>query len=173
MNNLICALHRSRSLVLICVAILAYSAWPELIGRLQQERIVRDVFAMTPFRAVTVTQQIALPDRIVSMGDMVKVQCDFDWLTGYITFDDGSRERVRVDTTVEDTIRQPGNRPPMPEAQAWGPWSLTVREPLPIEGARPEPVWWDIFAAHKDCPFGPDRQINHFAGGPWRSSSLE
>lgn len=131
---------------------------------LNEQRWFRDVTAQTPFHSVALLRSVVNPmeNSITVSGTLVKRRCEFQSLTGYITDDEGIRQRVFVNTRPEEIITGiSGNRPPSDEAERWGPWLLTF-----VVDSGVKPVSWEIWA-HHNCPNRPLIQSNIFAWGDW------
>ena len=133
-------------------------------------RSERDFFSLTPFKDVELYYAEVSEDNqsIAVGGTMVKVRCVFDKLTAYITDSDGTKYRVLIDHN--SPVK--GNRPEIPENQAWGPWSVMANI-VNVYGAELNPVLWEIYAHHHSCPSAPYMQTNLFASGPWMDYEAE
>lgn len=133
--------------------------------RFQEQRWFRDVTRLTPFYDVTLLYSAVSDDQIsiVMGGSMIKRRCTFNNLFGYIYGDNGIRYRVPVDDSAEPVH---GNRPPSPDAESWGPWSLSTDDNLNIP-ATVIPMEWEIIAEHVECPTPPKTQRNLFIRGTW------
>ena len=149
------------------------------LSLLNEQRWYRDLTGKTPFSDVIVTSQVVVNNSITVTGEMIKHRCEFESLTGYISYTDivnggVERGRVFVNTKPEDLITGvTGNRPPSDELENWGPWLMTLSLDERNLAQMGEILGYEIWATHK-CPTPPYHQSNLFAEGEWRTfNSLE
>lgn len=150
------ALRRNRNLVVVALLALLIGSLHPLFDRLAETRAWRDLTARTPVHSVTVTRASLTPRGAELAGEMVKRRCEYAGLSAYVRIGP-VWQRAQIDTSAEDTVRPPGDRPSVPGAQLWGPWVIVWRP-----ASAPEA--WAIYAHHR-CPEGP--QVNLFAAGRW------
>ena len=150
------AMRHNRSLALVGALVALAAALHPVAARLMESRLARDLTHRTPYHSVTVTSA-DLTDRGAALaGEMVKRRCVYAGLSAYVRIGP-VWERAQIDTTGEDTVRPPGDRPSVDGAQLWGPWVIVWQPP-------PAPEAWAIYA-HHTCPEG--GQVNLFASGAW------
>ncbi len=156
MQNTKDAFVRQRGMAIIVLIVVSLLGWDRMGLRLSEARWYRDITMATPFHSVVVTHESLTPEGALLRGSMVKRRCEFQFLSGYVGFENSVRTRAHINTDFEPIA---GNRPPNPHDQLWGPWLLEY------SGAT-TPVTWEIYAHHK-CPEGTFAQANLFARGEW------
>lgn len=150
----------SKVLLIGAILTLFILVGPMFFPKIQESRMVRDFFGLTPFKSVTLFESHVEGRTITINGSMIKVRCTFKRVDAYIIGDKGIAYGVDVNTDVEDKLAAPHNRVASPLAQAWGPWSLSIENRTGIA-----PVGFEVHVQHK-CPNGSE-QDNLFVSGSW------
>lgn len=93
-------LYRSRTYLLIIIAVLTWPAISEAGRRIAESRAWRDLTGQTPFYSVTVTRA-GLIDRGAELsGEMVKRRCEYAGLSAYVRIGP-AWVRARIDTRMQ------------------------------------------------------------------------
>lgn len=142
---------------MVCVGLFVFFQLPALNSRLLEDRWYRDIVGVTPFDSVTLHSSTIVDDGIILGGEMRKVRCEYESLTGYVTFEDKPRQRVIIDDSEEGFV---GSRPPSEFTELWGPWQV-------VWYGDQTPTGWEIHANHVKCPSEPVDQVNLFLEGSW------
>ena len=169
------AAARSHKIHFIALAVLMiWGLAPLMQQQISEKRLVRDALLLTPFHDVYVTGTDTgqttierdgfnyLVPTLRLTGMMTKRRCDFRFLSSYVTTDAGERVRAFVNTSRENDVSPPGNRPPSDIPEPWGVWELVPMRPL-----LGHPVAYEIHAHHL-CPEDNGAvQANLFVRGEW------
>lgn len=167
MSNTKKAIARNKGLSAWSFALLLVAAWPVILKQTTETRVYRDIRGYTPFRDVVIYWTKEIEGNLMLAGRFEKLSCNYVQLDGYITHADGHRGRAHVDTEMEDEFRPSGNRVATGQQDEFGPWLLLrPYAPLPMLPFG-DPVYWEIYASHNDCAYGPETQTNLFAEGDW------
>lgn len=152
----IAAMREGRMWLFVVAGFILIAAWN---NGLNESRVVRDFLGRTPFYDVEVQHVEKVENGLVLSGVLTKRRGQFLGLSAYVKIN-GVNYRTMIDTSPEEEMRPPGNRPAVEGAQAWGPWVIKWND------AATRPDGWSIWVSHKLPEFDAPR-VNRFASGKW------